>query len=523
MPLNANFSNNLNFPTWDLLPWDFFSRFDLPRGRHWCFLAEIQYCNGLRFLRYRTVVKDNNDSVMFVSFYLDSYEGFDWKSLKEGHTLAIMYAKEHSFLDMTHGVRVENMNDVHVFPVSLQGFQRLGAEVMEYSVEMEGDWWKCHGCHAVKPSNRMSRCAGCKLFAYCNKDCQVKGWKERDHKKYCKVARDPNFMALMKLDFSTKQSDLEKSKKPPASTGGRSPPLNGGVIAWLQVAGGFMLFFSTWGMINTFSVFQTSYESGELFKASSSDISWIGSIHCFLLELTGLVAGPIYDRGHLRLLIITGSFMVVFGLMMLCLCTEYWQVLLAQAFCVGIGADLLFTPTIGFPWAVRCIGLIALATFTIPLAVLRTRVRVTRPRPVVDWSAFRDVPFMVFTPSDRGFTDTSLAFYMERPSSTPGRPWDGSRPTHCPTASACSTPWRPITLLLGITVSSCMLGVRGAAGMIAEAVVTGFFSGVVVALPPVCCFRVLTEDKSVIGTRIGQGFAMGGVGLLIGGPSAGAV
>ncbi|KUI59779.1 hypothetical protein VP1G_06996 [Cytospora mali] len=162
MHFYANLSNNLNFPTWDLLPWDFIDRFDLPRGRHWCFLAEILYCNGLRFLRYRTVVKDNNDSVMFVSFYPDSYEGFDWNTLKEGHTLAIIYAKEHSFLDMTHDVRVENMDDVHVFPVSLQGFQRLGAE-----------------------------------------DCQVKGWKERDHKKYCKVARDPNFMALMKLDFST--------------------------------------------------------------------------------------------------------------------------------------------------------------------------------------------------------------------------------------------------------------------------------------------------------------------------------
>lgn len=69
----------------------------------------------------------------------------------------------------------------------------------------------------------------------------------------------------------------------------------------------------------------------------------------------------------------------------------------------------------------------------------------------------------------------------------------------------------PTTLLLGVTVL-CMLGVYNAAGMIAEAIVTSFFSSVVVALPPVC-FRL----------RIGQGFAIGGVGLLLGGPSAGAV
>lgn len=79
----------------------------------------------------------------------------------------------------------------------------------------------------------------------------------------------------------------------------------------------------------------------------------------------------------------------------------------------------------------------------------------------------------------------------------------------------------PITILLGISMY-CMLGVFNAAEMIGLAVAMGFLSGVVVALPPVC-FRVLTEDKSMIGTRIGQGFAMGGIGLLIGGPSAGAL
>ncbi|KAK9421829.1 putative Major facilitator superfamily domain-containing protein [Seiridium unicorne] len=79
----------------------------------------------------------------------------------------------------------------------------------------------------------------------------------------------------------------------------------------------------------------------------------------------------------------------------------------------------------------------------------------------------------------------------------------------------------PLTILYGVRML-CLLGVHNAAGMIVEAAVTGFFNGVVVALPPVC-FRVLTENKSMIGTRIGQGFAIGGLGLLTGGPSAGAV
>ncbi|ROW01956.1 hypothetical protein VMCG_05593 [Cytospora schulzeri] len=209
MPPYANLLDETSFPPWEKLPWDTScpelgilpwliveSYKGCLSDTHWCFLAEIQECNGIKFFRYRTVVKDDKDKVMFVSFYPDSYEGFDWKKLKKGHTLAIMYAMQHRFLDGTSGVRVEDMDDVHVFPISLRDFKGLGTEMKKYLAETEGGRWKCHGCDESKPSHQMSRCGKCKL------DCQAKGWNERDHKQHCKVIRDPNFMALMKLDFS---------------------------------------------------------------------------------------------------------------------------------------------------------------------------------------------------------------------------------------------------------------------------------------------------------------------------------
>ena len=176
----------------------------------------------------------------------------------------------------------------------------------------------------------------------------------------------------------------------------------------------------------------------------------------------------------------------------------------------------------------------------VPLAVMRMRVYVPKPRAVLDWSAFRDAPFMVFTlgvlivfigntvllfyisfyPADRGFTDTSLAFYIAaifNAGSVLGR----ILPNALSDRIGVFNTMAPFTTLLGVTML-CLLGVRNAAGMVIEGLVTGMFSGVVVALPPVC-FRVLTEDKTMIGTRIGQGFAMGGLGLLIGGPGAGAI
>ncbi|KAK3064498.1 hypothetical protein LTS18_006689 [Coniosporium uncinatum] len=331
----------------------------------------------------------------------------------------------------------------------------------------------------------------------------------------------------------------------PAPSGEPQPPPGGGIVAWLQVVAGFMLFFSTWGIVSAFSVFQTYYESGELFEASSVNISWIGSIQCFLLQLTGVVTGPIYDRGYLRLLLIAGSFTIVFGHMMLSLSHIGLAVGVASS---GSSLGGVIYPIVlyrlivqvGFPWAVRCVGFIALATFLFPLIVFRMRVRVTKPRAMVDWSAFRDAPFMVFTlgvlvtfigqtvllfyisfyPADRGFTDTSLAFYITAIFNA-GSVLGGILLNALSDRIGAFNTIAPFTMLLGVTIL-CLLGVRNAAGMIVEALVTGFFSGVVVAMPPVC-FRMLTDNKSMIGTRMGQGFAIGGLGLLAGGPGAGAI
>jgi MFS family permease len=99
------------------------------------------------------------------------------------------------------------------------------------------------------------------------------------------------------------------------------------------------------GIANTFGAFQTYYETGLLAHESPSNISWIGSIQAFLLLVVGgLATGPIYDAGHLRGLVIFGTFAGVFGMMMTSLCREYWQVILAQGIVVGCGSGCLLLP-----------------------------------------------------------------------------------------------------------------------------------------------------------------------------------
>jgi hypothetical protein len=59
-------------------------------------------------------------------------------------------------------------------------------------------------------------------------------------------------------------------------------------------------------------------------------------------------------------------------------------------------------------------------------------------------------------------------------------------------------------------------------GYVLIAIFFGFFSGAFITLPTVV-YIILTEDKSRIGTRIGMGFALLGLGILVGGPGGGAV
>ncbi|KAJ5921218.1 MFS general substrate transporter [Penicillium verhagenii] len=117
--------------------------------------------------------------------------------------------------------------------------------------------------------------------------------------------------------------------------------MDGGLQAWLQVLGSWILFANTWGLTNSFGVFETFYTENLLATSSASAISWIGSIQLFLTMLVGVFAGWFLDAGYLQALLITGTFLEVFGIFMTSLCTTYWQVLLAQGICVGLGSGLL--------------------------------------------------------------------------------------------------------------------------------------------------------------------------------------
>jgi MFS family permease len=104
-----------------------------------------------------------------------------------------------------------------------------------------------------------------------------------------------------------------------------------------RLLGTFFIFFITWGVASSFSAYQAYYQQDLLADHTPSVISWIGTVQVSLMGFTGIVSGALYDRGYIRNLLVVGGVLVVFGFMMLSLAKEYYQVILTQGVCVGLG------------------------------------------------------------------------------------------------------------------------------------------------------------------------------------------
>lgn len=397
--------------------------------------------------------------------------------------------------------------------------------------------------------------------------------------------RSPEPSSLLDADARPVSEDSNHVQETPSDAvekpqENRGPPPDGGLVAWFHVACSFALFFNSWGILSTFGVFQTHYESGDIFTASSSNISWIGAIQYCLAMMTGFWAGPVYDRGYLRLLIVLGSSGVVLGHVALSFCKTYAQVLLAEGFCIGIGAGCLFVCAVsilpgyftsklglaigiassgsaigavvysvvasklleqlGFSWMVRVLGFIALGVLVVPVVGMRIRAPSPKRRGFVDRSAFTDVPYLIFVvgtffaSSSLSTINSYISFFTEsnklashdmsfyivailNAASFFGRIIPNFASDHFGPLNVIF----PCSLITGL-LSLCTMAVHSLAGAVVIAIWLGFFSGVFIAMPPVC-FASLTQDKSNIGTRIGMGYSLAGLGYLAGAPAAGRV
>ncbi|KAL6799319.1 major facilitator superfamily domain-containing protein [Trichoderma sp. SZMC 28013] len=233
---------------------------------------------------------------------------------------------------------------------------------------------------------------------------------------------------------------MEVRQEPPnpdeKSSDAQSFP-DGGLQAWLVVLGAFFGLFVSFGWTNCVGVFQEYYETHQLASLSPSTVSWIPALSMFTIFIAGPFVGQLFDHFGPRFLLLLGSTVHIFGLMMASISSRYYQFILSQSICSPIGAAMVLYPSfscittwflkkralamgiaasgssmggvvmpimvnrlipnIGFGWTMRTCAFLMLGLLIITNLTVRSRLR---PQPknfgvASFFAAFKDPPFLL--------------------------------------------------------------------------------------------------------------------------------
>jgi MFS family permease len=357
------------------------------------------------------------------------------------------------------------------------------------------------------------------------------------------------------------------------------PPPDGGLQAWTMAFMGHFVVFNTWGMVSSFGVFQTYYTT-EL-GLEPSAVSWIGSMQMFFHFFVGMFSGRALDAGFFHWVIIPGVLIASLGIMMTSLCTQYWQIFLAQGVLNGIGCGLQFSPAmslvttyfsknrsmavaivasgsatgglvyptiarqllpkLGFEWTVRIMAFLMLAVGALYCSLLKPRLPPRKTGPLLELSAFKELPYCLylvgifFVYAGQYFPFYYIGAYsvsqIGAPYSTSvnllmimngvglvGRLVSGYIADRKFGAQNTIIPFAfASTLVLYLWAE-----VTTEKGLYAWAIIYGISSSGFQGLFP-AALSGLTKDMNKVGVRNGMGFSIVGVASLMGPPIAGAL
>lgn len=203
----------------------------------------------------------------------------------------------------------------------------------------------------------------------------------------------------------------------------------------MQVLLSHLINFNSFGYMLSFGIFQGYYTETLQFKPSS--VSWIGTTQLFLNFTVGVFSGRMMDAGYYKYTLFTGLSLQIVGAFTTSVCTEYYQLFLAQGVCNGLGNGFLFCPAvalvstyfppgkravplsivasggatggmvfpaiaqsllyrIGFAWTVRVMGFVILAIAIIVIPFSRPNPQPRTYQPWLDKSAFHELPYTLF-------------------------------------------------------------------------------------------------------------------------------
>jgi predicted MFS family arabinose efflux permease len=288
------------------------------------------------------------------------------------------------------------------------------------------------------------------------------------------------------------------------------------------------------------------------------------------------------DAGHYRTCTAVGLSMQLLGIFSTSVSTQYWQLMLAQGFCQGIGNGLLFCPAVanvatyfsprkramavscvacggatggmvfpalaqsllarvGFGWTLRVMGFVMLFNALLVVAFSRTRLQPKASTPLVDWNAFQEPTFILYCLGIfLVFWAIWIVYFFVRPFAldTVGASQSTSfdlllvlnglgLPGRVIPALISDRYFGPVNVLLASSMVAAILlfswvAVDSISGLYVWDAIYGFFGGALQALT-LASASSFTPDMSKVGSRVGLAFVVLGVSSLTGPAIGGAL
>ncbi|GAA5822315.1 hypothetical protein JCM11251_006298 [Rhodosporidiobolus azoricus] len=370
--------------------------------------------------------------------------------------------------------------------------------------------------------------------------------------------------------------DEEKAAPAPSAATGEFP--DGGLRAWSVVAGAWCISFTSWGVTNSFGVFQTYYQQNQLSRYSHSEISWIGSLQLAMVLACAIFAGKFFDAGYIRYLLVVSTCIYTAGMFGFSEASQYYQIFLGQGLACGLASGIAFVPAassishwfkhkratalgflatgssvggmiypamlnhlfpkVGFGWTVRAAAFLTIGLVAIALLTINTRLP-PRPLPklhqVFDFSPLREKPFLLFVLGETiimwglyfgyyglvhgvpsSLTDYSLTILNA--ASIIGRVGPGFLADRL----GCLTTLVPLCAASGVLIFLFLPMCKTSGGMIAWCILFGISSGAYVSMMPATTAS-MTKDMTQVGHRLATMFLVISIAGLTGTPINGAI
>ncbi|KAF1914042.1 major facilitator superfamily domain-containing protein [Ampelomyces quisqualis] len=112
----------------------------------------------------------------------------------------------------------------------------------------------------------------------------------------------------------------------------------GGRAAWCTVAGSGLVYYASFGIMNSFGFFQDYYTQTFLKDTSPTTIAFCGTLQMFLMNSLAAVSGALCDRYGVKYLYVGSGLGTIFALMLLSFVQvgQFWSIFLIQGLLLGL-------------------------------------------------------------------------------------------------------------------------------------------------------------------------------------------